>query len=83
MCVWVRMKNENYFIIQLIFATIYGPHYIFLTLFMNYTVLFQLIFIFIYSIFNNNFLVYANESKFKIPATTFPVQMLSKKQGQG
>ena len=27
--IWVRMKNENYFTIQLIFATIYGPHYTF------------------------------------------------------
>ena len=77
------MKNENYFIIQLIFVTIYGPHCIFLALFMNHIVLFQLTFIFIYSIFSNNFLVYANESKFKIPATTFLVQMLSKKPGQG
>ena len=75
------MKNENYFIIQLIFATIYGPHCIFLTLFMNYTVLFQLTFIFIYSIYSNNFLVLTNVSKFKIPATKFLVQMLSKKPG--
>ena len=81
MCVWVRMKNENYFIIQLIFATIYGPHYIFLTLLMNPIVLFQLTFIFIYSIFSNNFLILTNESKFKILATKFLVQMLSKKPG--
>ena len=30
-CVWVRMKNENYFTIQLIFATFMTPLY-FLTL---------------------------------------------------
>ena len=75
------MKNENYFIIQLIFATIYGPHCIFLALFMNPTVLFQLTFIFIYSIYSIKFLVLTNVSKFKIPATKFLVQMLSKKPG--
>ena len=25
--VWIQIINENYFIIQLIFATIYGSHY--------------------------------------------------------
>ena len=75
------MKNENYFFIQLIFATIYGLYCIFLALFINPTVLFQLTFIFIYSIFSNNFLVLTNESKFKIPTTKFLVEMLSKKPG--
>ena len=36
-CVWVRMKNKNYFTIQLIFTTIYESHYIF----WHPTVLFQ------------------------------------------
>ena len=57
-CVWVRMKNENYFIIQLIFATIYDSIVLFDTI-MNPTILFQLTFTFIYSIFNNNFSVLA------------------------
>ena len=57
-CVWVRMKNENYFTIQLIFATIYDSIVLFDTL-MNPTILFQLTFTFIYSIFNNNFSVLA------------------------
>ena len=55
-CVWVRMKNENYFTIQLIFATIYDSIVLFDTI-MNPTILFQLTFTFIYSIFNNNFSV--------------------------
>ena len=57
-CVWVRMKNENYFTIQLIFATIYDSIVLFDTI-MNPTILFQLTFTFIYSIFSNNFLVLA------------------------
>ena len=57
-CVWVRMKNENYFTIQLIFATIYDSIVLFDTI-MNPTILFQLTFTFIYSIFNNNFSVLA------------------------
>ena len=57
-CVWVRMKNENYFTIQRIFATIYDSIVLFDTI-MNPTILFQLTFTFIYSIFNNNFSVLA------------------------
>ena len=57
-CVWVRMKNENYITIQLIFATIYDSIVLFDTI-MNPTILFQLTFTFIYSIFNNNFSVLA------------------------
>ena len=48
------MKNENYFTIQFIFATIYGPLH-FSILFMGPTVLFQLTFTFIYNTFNNKF----------------------------
>ena len=58
-CVWVRMKNENYFTIQLIFATIHESHCTFLGLFMSSIVLFQLTFTFIYSIFSKKFLVSA------------------------
>ena len=48
------MKNENYFIIQLIFAIIHDPLH-FSVLFMGSTVLFQLTFTFIYNTFNNKF----------------------------
>ena len=32
MCVWLQIKKPTYFIIQLIFVTIYGPHYTFGTI---------------------------------------------------
>ena len=57
--VWISMKNEHYFTIQLIFTIIHGSHCTFLVLFRSLTILFQLIFTFIYSTFNNKFSVLA------------------------
>ena len=51
----MQIKNENYFTIQLIFTNIYGLTTLFSIIYEH--VLFQLIFIFIYSTFSNNFLV--------------------------
>ena len=49
------MKNENYFVIQLIFATIYGSYCTFQ--YYSQPSLYYLAFIFIYSTFNNKFSV--------------------------
>ena len=57
LCVWLKIKKSAYFTIQLIFATIYEPHYIFFILFMGLTVPFQLILTLIYSTFNKKFSV--------------------------
>ena len=38
--VWIQIINENYFIIQFIFAIIHRSHCTFLVLFMSFTVLF-------------------------------------------
>ena len=52
--VWKKIKKLVYFTIELIFNTIYG-HIELFELFMGLTVLFQLTFIFIYSIFSKKF----------------------------
>ena len=51
-CVWQKLFLLTYFTIQLIFASIHGPQCI---LFMGFTILFQLIFTFIYNNFNKKF----------------------------
>ena len=39
MCVWVRIKNENYFTIQFIFVTIYGYIVLFGTIHGSYCII--------------------------------------------
>ena len=51
------LKKLTFFIIQLIFVNIYKFYYIFLILFMNLTVIFQILFNFIYSTFKKKFLI--------------------------
>ena len=51
------LKKLTFFIIQLIFVNIYRSYYIFLILFIDLTVIFQILFNFIYSTFNKKFLI--------------------------
>ena len=59
--VWIPMKNENYFIIQLIFATIYEPIALFGTIYGPHCIISATFYIYL-RIFSNKFSVSAKIS---------------------